>query len=418
MTMRDLRASPAIDSGRRDAAAIVLGGGITALGVTRCLARRGLPVFHVPGMQPGLLTSSRWFRPLGPPSRNGEPASRKPNPFSAISLEQVLDEAGIEESVLFPCSDQAVRAIARLPSASRERHRNGQPGLGTLEQFLDKTRLAEVLSRFDVPHPRTWPIRREADLAAIPDPVFAEALVKPADSQSFFAHFGVKAFGVHDRSEARAGLARARAARMEVVLQEWVPGPPTSHYFIDGFRASDGEIKGTLVRRRLRMYPPDFGNSTAMITVPSDQVRDAREGLARLLDATGYTGIFSAEFKRDARTGVLRLLEINVRPWWYVEFAARCGVDVCAMAYADALGGPVESAATVRTGRLCVYPYYDVHAAWRGLRGGELAVGPWARSWLGATFPVFAADDPGPALTGVGERLRGIIRRRLSGAAT
>ena len=33
-----------------------------------------------------------------------------------------------------------------------------------------------------------------------------------------------------------------------------------------------------------------------------------------------------------------KILEINARPWWYVELASRCGVDVCTMSYRDAFG--------------------------------------------------------------------------------
>jgi len=47
--------------------------------------------------------------------------------------------------------------------------------------------------------------------------------------------------------------------------------------------------------------------------------------------------VFSAEFKFDERDGLFKILEVNARPWWYVDFAARCGVDVCRMAYRDAL---------------------------------------------------------------------------------
>jgi len=52
--------------------------------------------------------------------------------------------------------------------------------------------------------------------------------------------------------------------------------------------------------------------------------------------------VFSAEFKFDERDGLFKLLEVNARPWWYVDFADRCGVDVCGMAFRDALGEEIE----------------------------------------------------------------------------
>ena len=81
--------------------------------------------------------------------------------------------------------------------------------------------------------------------------------------------------------------------------------------------------------------------------------------------------MFSAEFKLDPRDGRFKLLEVNTRPWWYVDFAARCGVDVCTMAYRDALGEGVDTVESYRTGVVCVYPYMDLSACQALRRSGR-----------------------------------------------
>lgn len=391
---------------------VLVGAGITALGATRCLARRGLEVLHLAGPDPGLLGSSRWFRPLVSERTTADLSPGAPG--LSRTLAYVLREEAPVTSVLIPCSDDAVRAVAGLPDELRGPHRTSLSDPSTLELLLSKASLADALDRSEVAHPLTARIAGRRDLERLPGSALSRSLLKPVDSQSFFARFGVKAFAVENRWDAEAALDRCSAAGLDVVLQEWVPGPPTNHYFVDGFRARDGETKGILVRRRLRMEPPDFGNSSAMTTVDEDEARPAVDALERLLDDVGYRGIFSAEFKRDARDDEFRLLEVNVRPWWYVEFAARCGLDVCAMAYRDALGLSVARIDHVEVGRRCVYPYYDVFAAWREVRAGDLSPIAWTRSWIGAAYPVFAVDDPRPALAGLGRRLVGGLRRRLS----
>lgn len=389
--------------------AVVLGGGITALGATRSLARRGIRVLHLAGPRPGPLARSRWYRPLredAAPDATGSPEA----------LSRALRDAGPPASVLFPCSDDAVKAVAGLPRELGRRHRSSRPDGATLDLFLSKARLGEALRETGVPHPRTVPLRSREELDRVPEEAFERALVKPVDSQAFFARFGVKAFAATSREEAAAGLERCREAGLAAVLQEWVPGPPTNHVFLDGFRAADGGIRGLLARRRLRMHPPDFGNSSAMVTVEPGEAQGAVDSLVHLLGETGYRGIFSAEYKQDARDGVFRLLEVNVRAWWYVEFAARCGLDVCRMAYEEALGRPVEPAGEIRPGQRCVYPYYDFFAGWREVRGGRLSPTAWLGSWVGARTPVFAWDDPWPAAAGAWERIRGAVGRRLPGA--
>ena len=121
-------------------------------------------------------------------------------------------------------------------------------------------------------------------------------------------------------------------------------------------------IKALFARRRLRIYPPDFGNSTAMVSIPLDDVQQAVDSLRTVLHAVGYRGIFSGEFKRDPRDGRFKLLEINTRPWWFIDFAVRCGVDVCRMAYDDALGAAGHRCEQYKVGATCVFPYYDFFA--------------------------------------------------------
>jgi predicted ATP-grasp superfamily ATP-dependent carboligase len=128
------------------------------------------------------------------------------------------------------------------------------------------------------------------------------------------------------------------------------------------------------------------------------------ESLDLLLAHLSYRGVFEAEFKYDARDGQFKLLEVNARPWYFIGFAADCGVDFCAMAYRDALGLPVEPVSTYALGRHCVVGS-DRFACWALFRRGQLSAGAWLRSWLGARQMLFAWDDPVP---GVARMLRAL----------
>jgi predicted ATP-grasp superfamily ATP-dependent carboligase len=151
------------------------------------------------------------------------------------------------------------------------------------------------------------------------------------------------------------------------------------------------------------MSPPDFGNSTLMVSVPMGDTGTASDTLKSLFADIAYRGIFSAEFKRDDRDGTFNLIEVNARPWWYVEFAARCGVNVCELAVRDALGEAVPTVSTYAVGRRCVFPYYDLHAVRAEVSAGRLGLLGWALSWVGPFQPVFRWSDPLPAL---GETLK------------
>jgi predicted ATP-grasp superfamily ATP-dependent carboligase len=253
------------------------------------------------------------------------------------------------------------------------------------------------------------------DIGSVSDSVLKTAFLKPAHSQQFFARFGVKAFRIRDRLEAKSRLTECMTAGMEMLLQEYIPGAPTDHYFIDGFVDRQGVVRAMFARRRLRMNPPDFGNSTLMISVPMADTGDAGTTLRTLFADIKYRGIFSAEFKRDPRDGLFNLIEVNARPWWYVEFAARCGVNVCTMAVRDALGEQVATVSSYAVGRRCVFPYYDLQAVRAERAAGKLGLVGWASSWIGPYQPVFRWSDPMPALGEIAtltwERLRRLGKR-------
>lgn len=376
---------------------IVLGGGVTGLGVLRAFARRGVSVCLL-APEGDLAWRSRYAR--RPAGGGGADEAHLPGFLATLALER---------AVLVPCSDAWAGAVAALPREVAARFRSSSPSAEALRHLVDKSRFAELARRAGVAHPATWPLEGAADLAAVPDGVFESAFLKPRDSQAFFRRHGVKGFWVRSREEAAVRLTEAESAGLAMQLQAYVPGPPSNHVFVDGFVDRGGTVRCHFVRRRLRMYPPDFGNSTVMVSIPPSDAPEAVAAAERLVGAADYRGMFSLETKRDARTGECHALELNPRAWWYVGFAVECGADVCRLAYEDALGEPVATIASYRVGRRCAYPYYDWHAARPAARGAR-AVAGWTVEMLRAHQPVWAWDDPWPAAGAV----LTLARRRAS----
>ncbi len=282
------------------------------------------------------------------------------------------------------------RLAARFPSST--------PSPAVVAQLTSKAKFAALLDAIDIPRPRTLIVDDSSDLERFANGQFLDLFLKPVDSSSFVQRYGVKAWRVRDLVDARAQLARARADRHHVVVQEYVPGPAANHFLIDGFACANGEVQALFARRRLRMPPPEFGDSTHMISVPLSEVEPAVQSLRAILAAIRYRGIFSAEFKVDARDGTFKILAINARIWIYVEFVGRCGVDVCTMAYRDALGMPLGDVPAYRSGARLVSPYTDLAAAHYAWSRRPLGTGAWLRSWFGAQQLQFNWTDPAPAV--------------------
>lgn len=382
------------EAGTANVPVLAFGGTVTVLGVARAFGRAGVPVYTF--TEPGeLVTHSRYYRSLpAPPNLDAKAPA-------AARLEAILRSVSLPRAFLLPCSDVWTEAAVALPEDLKRRFPASVPSRETIATLVDKGRLAAIMARLDLPHPRSFAVDRKEDFDAIDEQVFASAFLKPKSSAQFLQAFGVKGFIVRSRAEAAEKLRAAQQAGCEMILQEYVPGPPTAHHFVDGFIDKAGVVRARFARQRIRMHPADFGNSTYMVSEPLESVQPALDSLDHLLGTLRYRGIFSAEFKQDPRDGRFHLIEVNVRPWWYVGFAESCGVHVCALAYADALGLPLPVLEPYPVGRTCAYPFVDLSGyRWHRSRGDDsyAPLGTCVRQWLRSHQPIFAWDDPGPAI--------------------
>lgn len=369
--------------------ALVLGAGVTGLAVLRSLGRSGIPAL-VAGADTSTLARSRWYR-----RAPGEAIDESPD---GVRLARYLESTGLPKAVLIPASDDWALAVGSLPA----RLGDAYPGIvapePVLRTLIDKQSFARTVRELDVPAPQTIAVTGAETLEAVAEADVARFFLKPRDSQQFTRQLGVKALMVTDRASAAELLARVERERLDVLLQEFIPGPPQAHVFLDGYVDRAGAMRACLARRRLRMYPPQLGNSTRSVTIGLDEVSPAVADLRRLFEAISYRGLFDAEFKHDARDGRFKLLEVNARPWWQLELAGVAGLDVCLMAYRDALGEPLPGADRYRIGCTWVNPVPDLRAWW-SLRGSPNGRGDFPlRAWTGGANAVFSLDDPLPAL--------------------
>ena len=372
---------------RAETPVIVLGTGLTALGVLRSLADVGVETFLVDDSK-GMARRSRWARKRV--IEHSESSESEP-------LVDLLERLPVERAVLMACSDNWSTAVSSLPEATRERFVTSMPSDAAVGMLADKATLADALLRLGIAHPWTRVVTTEQDLEDVPDERWPNIFLKPTDSQSFSQLFGVKAFSVTSRADAANSLRRMHEAGIGAVAQEYIPGPSDQHYFVDGFVDRAGRVRALFSRRRIRMFPTDYGNSTFMQTVSLDTVAGAIEGLKLLLSDVSYRGIFSAEFKHDPRDGLFRLLEVNVRPWWYVEFATLCGINVCELAYLDALGLPVPDRLSFPVGARHRLMPDDLQAYRHLRRTGDLDFRSWSGEVWGASDAIFRRNDPLPA---------------------
>ena len=372
---------------------------LTLVGVTRILGRDKIPLYTICD-KADFVRASRWYR---------EPPVRAVN-LRPDELPIFLRSLPLERAVLMPCTDDWLRAVSSLPDSLAHRFPASIAQPDVIQSMVDKWRFAQLLEIVGTPHPNTLLVSSRDHLESLDDKCFATKILKPLSSVEFARKHSVKGYLVGSRAEA---MTRSAGIDFPILLQDFIPGPPTASFFVEGFVDQNTRICAVLARQRLRMYPPKLGNSTFSKTVPLNQVAEAVKSIEDLVRAVSYRGIFSAEFKYDRRDGHFKLLEINARPWWYVEFAARCGMDLCQLAYLDALDLPVEPIHEYQTGRRCVLLCNDLKAYLGTRRGCGLSPLSWIRSWAGADGALFASDDLRPAMVSTIASVQSAIRKHV-----
>jgi len=384
------------------ARAFVLGMGVNGLGVTRSLGEAGIRVTSVDVSRWAPEFFSRYCEPLVCPSPVTEPAK---------ALELLLAEGEKLErpAVLLPSSDAFALLLSRSRAELGRRFLFALPPPSVLEALVVKRLQYELAERAGIPCPRTFHLESGADIARIQREIDYPAFLKPCVSHLWAPVFGVKGFRIDGPADLERRLAQIAPTGLEVIVQSIVPGPNTNHLIVRAYIDDSNRALALYVERKIRQYPTDFGDATMVDSVCAP---DAVELGAALLTRLQYRGIGAIEFKRDARTGELKLIEVNPRAGQKNILATRCGINFPLLAYLDLTGQKPAPQTEYRVGvRYLVAVGKDFRAFLDYSRRGELSFLGWARSVLTArVFPYLDWRDPLPFVLAV---IRGFWRRLL-----
>jgi predicted ATP-grasp superfamily ATP-dependent carboligase len=181
------------------------------------------------------------------------------------------------------------------------------------------------------------------------------------------------------------------------MVQELIPGGGECQFAYCAL-FKDGRSLASMVARRWRQHPPEFGrSSTYCETVDVPLLEELSE---RYLRAVGYYGLVELEYKHDARTGEYKLLDFNARTWGYHTLGPKAGVDFPWLLYSDQVGGsPPSPPPRARPGVRWKRFVTDAPTAALELAARRLSPAAYARSLRGPRAEaVFSARDPIPAI--------------------
>ena len=388
------------------------------LDIARSLGRRGIRVRGLDEDRSAPSRASRYLTVSGAPD-----AGRDPDGF--VGRLERLGRSLDRRAVLFALSDDAVLAVSRHRDRLSPWYAFVMPDHGVVERLLSKDGLAELARSVGIDSPATIVPRDLADVRAAAGELRFPVLLKPTQSSHWQSKRIAERLGTGPL-EARAkvvvcddagSLIRRYEAIAEIddrlVVQEVIPGPDDRLVYFASYTDATGAIRAHFAGRKLRVLPTGFGSASFVRSIDDPRLTEAA---ARLIGASGHTGLGGIEFKEDSRDGRYRLVEFNVRFGMWDGLGTRCGVDLAYVAYRDALGLGLPPPEPYRTGIAWIDLQRDARAFVSYRRTGALTLRGWLASMSGERMvATFTRDDPLPGVVSLAQlavsRLRRWLRR-------
>jgi D-aspartate ligase len=388
---------------RSDRGALVIGGDYRGLGVVRSLGRRGVQVWvaqhddHLAGLSRYAGRRLRW--------------SVDSDAAQTDRLLRLAEEHALKGWVLFPTDDRVAAVISRNHAALEPCYRLTTSPWERYSIAQDKRLTYARAEALGIGVPSTWYTQSVEEVAALD--LEYPVILKPASGELDNPLTKVKVWRIDDRASLLRRYSEAAdfLRQGHVMIQEIVPGDGKCQL---AFAAAclDGDARVFLAARRTRQMPMDFGRASTFVeTIDDPEVIE--QGL-RLVADLHLTGLVEVEFKRDLRTGQLKVLDVNARSWGWHSLGRPAGADFAYASWRLAMGEDVERTqgrAGVRWVRLST----DVPTAVREMLAGRTTPGSYLRTLRPPLEgPIWATDDPLPGLMELPTVAGHVARRALA----
>ena len=220
-------------------------------------------------------------------------------------------------------------------------------------------------------------------------------VIKPSIKDNLYSKMKIKAFRINSREELLKNYQWLCTLidPSEIIVQDFIAGGPKNLYSFCPF-FKDGKILASIMGRRPRQHPMDFGHASTfaeLVNIP--EIKAISEKFLNIID---YYGIGEVEFMQDARDGKYKFLELNPRIWGWHTLAIAAGVDLPYLLYQDMIGEKMDSHPSLEELKW-VRLATDIPTVVKEIAKGKMRIIDYVHSMKGKKeFAVFCAYDPLP----------------------
>lgn len=366
-------------------------GDITSLGLGWLFARRGIDVYLAMDQKNKFSTVkfSSYFKKIYNVPGIG---------YNREVVKKFLKNIRLNNrAVVYPFTDPNTQILSEIKDELPDNYYYVVGDKEAVEILVKKDRFYQTLQNSRINYPLTYFPKDQDSIQEIGDMVSYPVFVKPSISQLFLkilsekktseeSYFKKKfkhGFVAYSKKELTKYFQFSTRYGMKVTVQEIVPGPPNSSYQLEGYYNSYYNPDILFARQRLRIDPLDFGDAVLSISIPIEKLTEEKKLINEFIKSIGYKGLMSAEFKKDARDGKMKILEVNARPWLNCWLSSVCGSDILFYSYLDAIGEKTKYIEDYKIGVKSIILPSDLLASAKMVKAGSLSFQEWIRSYLG-----------------------------------
>ena len=307
---------------------------------------------------------------------------QSPKPLLDCLL-QIQSKAG-RPVALFAPSDKMTLFMSSNRATLAEKFLFNLPDTSLVNSMYQKHSQLELIAKTGMKVPRTVEFSAELGfsrekLRELELPVF----IKPHNMQLWLPHFPVKGFAIETREKLERTLDEIETKHIDVVVQEYIPGPLENMCEVSGYVDTHGELRGLITTVKTRIYPRDLGVGSYMHSTRNPEAEELAEKTIR---AIGVRGFFNMELKKHEVTGAFEYIETNLRPWQQISLAHAGGIPFIETAYRDLTGQSMPAFRHAESGKAWMDPVLDYYSI---IKDPALRI----RDWLGWFLELWRADE-------------------------
>lgn len=308
--------------------AVVVGGGLNALGVLRSLACGSIRTVVIDTDKNSPAMRSRFGEKRLVASLEGRTVIEAINGVAAENEGKIVLLL-TEEKTVSTVSDQrkllAGNILVRFPDKY------------LLAQLMHKRGFQELAEKLNCPVPKTRNVTCVEDLDNLSDLQYP-CIFKPSFKLQEYGEKFKKAYKVNSISEIRDLYSEIAVVQKDMVVQEWIEGDDSDLYFCMQYIGDRGELVASFVGRKLSSWPPLVGG-TASCCAEFEYEDELNRLTLDFFRNVEFSGLCSMEYKRDKKRNKFYMVEPTVgRTDFQEEVSTLNGRNIPLAAYCYELG--------------------------------------------------------------------------------